>query len=312
MEYSKTACGRRTPYSAAITCDDDKCVFSILNEKTFKGEGLVSKHIFKTEPDTLYFLRATGRVVLPEFTDFQYGICDSEGFWLENHLQKREKAFYVYYDGTDQELTIKAQDGESYTRIYAFNSGSNTEMAFCTDGTEGEVILSEVRIFKMVDAIPLSDKTEIIYANWVEDANTCDVDKNIIADLENWAQPFAEKCDFVEVSDDAIHYEGKGLGCYFIAWFPVERPGVYDICYKSKVLEAGESCFGIMTQNTQGKRKILAQKNNSTVGKEESCADMFGVPEGTKIGFAVFNGGGKIDFTDFKFFFAGDAKNPEE
>lgn len=68
----------------------------------------------------------------------------------------------------------------------------------------------------------------------------------------------------------------------------------------------------IASHEDSGKRKILAQKNNSTVGKKESYADMFGVPEGTKIGFAVFNGGGKIDFTDFKFFFAGDAKNPEE
>ena len=311
MEYSKTACGRRTQY-AGITCADDKCVFSILGEKTYKGEGLVSKHTFKTEPDTLYFLRVTGRVVPPEFTNFQFGICDSEGLWLENHLQKREKSFFVYSGGTDQQLTIRGQDGSEYTRGYVFTSGSNEEMSFFTDGEEGEVVLSEVRVFKMTDAIPAPERTEAASVNWVEDANTCDEDKNIINDMEAWAKPFAENCEFVGVADGVIRYESKGLGYYYIAWLPIQRPGIYDVCFKSKVIEKGQSRFGVITQNAQGKRRFIMEKNNAVEGKEDSYADMYAIPEGVKLGFALFNRGGKIDFSDFKFFFAGDAKNPKQ
>ena len=278
--------------------------------KTYKGEGLVTKTAFKTEPNTLYFLIVTGKVILPDYTDFQWGICDSEGLRLENFLSKREKGFFVYSGGTDQELTIRGQDGTEYTRTYAFNSGSNEEMYFFTDGTEGEVYLSDVRLCKMTDAIPTADKTEACFANVVEDANTCDQDKNLISDLESWAKPFAESCEFVEVSDNTIHYESQGLGYYYIAWLPVKRAGIYDVCFKSKVIEKGDSCFGVITQRKDGKRNFIMEKNNAVEGFEDSYADMYLVPEDVKLGFAVFNRGGKIDFTDFKFFFAGDAKLP--
>ncbi len=311
MEFSKTAYGRRTQYGG-VTCAEDKCVYSDLTEKTYKGEGLNTKVPFKTEPDTLYFLRVTGRVVAPNFTNFQFGICDSEGLWLENSLSKREQSFYVYRGGTDQQLTIRGQDGGEYTRVYAFNSGSNEEMSFFTHATRGEVVLSEVRVFKMTDAIPEPGRKEAFSVNWVEDTNTCDQEKNIIADFDAWAKPFAEACDFVEVEDGAIHYEGEDLGYYYIAWFPIEKPGVYDFCFRSKVLEAGQSRFGVITQNKEGKRRFIMEKNNAVQDYEESYADMYAVPEGTKLGFAVFNRGGKTDFSDFKFFFAGDAKKPTE
>ena len=311
MEFSKTAYGRRTQYGG-ITCADDKCVYSNLTEKTYKGEGLNTKVPFKTEPDTLYFLRVTGRVVAPNFTNFQFGICDSEGLWLENSLSKREQSFFVYRGGTDQQLTIRGQDGGEYIRGYIFNSGSNEDMAFFTDGTKGEVVLSEVRIFKLTDAIPESERKEAFSVNWVEDTNTCDEDKNIIADFDAWAKPFAEPCEFVEISDGVIHHSSQGLGYYYIAWLPIERPGVYDVCFKSKVVEKGNSRFGIITQNRDGKRRFIMEKNNAVQDYEEKYSDMYAVPEGTKLGFAVFNGSGKTDFIDFKFFFAGDAKKPIE
>ena len=313
MEFSKTAYGRRTQYVQAggITCPDDKCVFSILGGKTYKGEGLVTKTAFKTEPNTLYFLIVKGKVILPDYTDFQWGICDSEGLRLENFLSKREKSFFVYSGGTDQELTIRGQDGTEYTRTYAFNSGSNEEMFFFTDGTEGEVYLSDVRLCKMVDAVPSKERENAFSVNWVEDENECDFDKNLIGDFDAWAKPYAEKCEFVNIEDGVLHYEGKGLGYYFIAWLPVERPGVYDVCFKSKVIEKSETRFGVLTQDRTGKRSFIMEKSGTVEGKEDSYADMYAVPEGTKLGFAVFNRGGKMDFSDFRFFFAGDAKKPE-
>lgn len=309
-EFSKTAAGRRTQYHS-LTCKDDKCILRLAGEKTYKGDTLVSKTCFETEPDTLYFLTVTGRVVLPDWTNFQFGICDSEGLPLENHFQKYELSFFVFRGGTDQELTIRGQDGSEYTRVYAFSSGSNEKMAFWTHGTEGEVVLSDVRVFKMADAIPVSSKTEAFSVNWVEDANTCEPEKNIIADFKKWSEPFVERCDFVEFSDDVLHYESKGFGYYYIAWLPVEKPGVYDVCFSSKVLEKGNSRFGIITQNKAGKRKFIMEKNNASVGDWNSYADMYAVPEGTKLGFAVFNRGGKIDFKDFKLFLSADAKYPE-
>ena len=299
MEFSKTAYGRRTQYGG-ITCADEKCIFSILEEKTYKGEGLNTKTPIKTEPNTLYFLRVVGKVVVPEWTNFQWGMCDSEGLRLENSLSKREQSFFVYRGGTDQELTIRGQDGCVYTRGYIFNSGSNSDMFFFTEGTEGEVVLSEVKLFKLTDAVPEPQRAEDFPANWVEDENTCEPDKNLIADLKAWAAPYAENCDFVEVSDDVIHYEAQGLGCYYIAWFPIEKPGVYDFCFKSKVLEKGDTRFGVLTQCKDGKRKFVMEKNASVQDKEDSYADMFGVPEGVKLGFAVFNRTGKVDFSDMK------------
>ena len=102
------------------------------------------------------------------------------------------------------------------------------------------------------------------------------------------------------------------MGYYYIAWLPIEKPGVYDVCFKSKVIEKGDSRFGIITQNKDGKRKFIMEKKNAVQDYEENYADMYAVPEGTKLGFAVFNGGGKTDFSNFKLFFAGDAKKPAE
>ncbi len=308
-EFSKTAYGSRVLYGG-ISCNADKCALIFTGEKTYKGDSLVSKTFFEAEPNTLYFLIVTGKVVPPELTNFEFGICDSEGYRLENHLDKYQKSNYVTRLGCDQTLSIKGQDGSYYTRTYAFFSGDNEKMAFWTDGTSGEVVLSDVRVFKMIDAMPLEGRKEAYPVNWVEEANTCDVDKNLVGDFEIWAKS-AESCKFVDFSDGVIHYKSQDVGqYYYIVWFPIERPGIYDICFKSNVLEKGDSNFGIITQNEQGKRKFIMEKNNATK-KNDTYADMYAIPEGVKVGFAVYNGGGAIDFEDFKVFFAADAKKPE-
>lgn len=308
--YSKTAYGRRTQFKN-ITCEESKCIYKAEEISLSCGQ-LPLKAWFETKHQTWYFLSVTGRVVPPEWTDIQFGICDSDGYPLPNLHQKHEEAFYVYNRGLDQELTIKGQDGGEYTRIYGFYSGSNEKMAFFAEGSEGKIILSKVSIFAYADAVPMLDKKEAFPLNWVEDANTCDEDRNLIADTARWVSSFSGFGDFIDFEDNMLCFDSKGCGAYYIAWFPIEKAGVYTFVFSSKVLESGNSRFGVIFQDINGKRRFIMEKNNSSFSEWIKYADMYAVPDGVKIGFAVFNGGGKIHFKDFKLFLSADAKTDTE
>lgn len=309
-EYSKTAYGRRTQFKN-ITCEESKCIYKAEEISLSCGQ-LPFKAWFETQPQTWYFLSVTGRVVPPEWTDIQFGICDGVGYPLPNPHQKHEKAFYVYNWGLDQELSIKGQDGGEYTRIYGFYSGSNEKMAFFAEGNEGRIILSDVRVFAYADAVPIAVKTEAFPLNWVEDANTCDEESNLITDTAPWASSFSGFGDFIDFADNMLCFDSKGCGAYYLAWLPIEKAGVYTFTFSSRVLEAGDSRFGVVCQDIHGKRKFIMEKNNSSVSDWNKYADMYAVPDGVKVGFAVFNGGGKINFKDFKLFFSADAKTVKE
>lgn len=309
-EYSKTAYGRRTQFKN-ITCEESKCIYKA-GEISLSGGQLPFKAWFKTEPETRYFLSVTGRVVPPEWTDIQFGICDGDGCPLPNPHQKHEEEFYVYNRGLDQELTLKGQDGEEYTRIYGFYSGSNEKMAFFAEGSEGKIVLSDVRVYAYADAVPTSDKKESFPLNWVEDANTCDDSSNLITDTAKWASSFSGFGDFIDFEENMLCFDSKGCGAYYIAWLPIEKAGVYTFTFSSRVLEAGDSRFGVIFQDINGKRRFIMEKNNSSVSEWNKYADMYAVPDGVRLAFTVFNGGGKIDFKDFRLFFSADAKKQDE
>ena len=309
-EYSKTAYGRRTQFKN-ITCEESKCIYKSRGI-SLSDEQLPFKAWFKTEPQTWYFLSVTGRVVPPEWTDIQFGICDGDSYPLPNPHQKNEKAFFVYNWGLDQELTIKGQDGGEYTRIYGFYSGSNEKMAFFAEGSEGKIVLSDIRVFAYSDALPIADKKEPFSLNWVEDANTCDDRNNLITDTAMWASSFSGFGDFIDFEENMLSFDSKGCGAYYIAWLPIEKAGVYTLTFSSRVLKAGNSRFGVIFQDINGKRRFIMEKNNSSVSDWNKYADMYAVPDGVKLAFAVFNGGGKINFKDFKLFLSADAKTETE
>lgn len=305
-EYSKTAYGRRTRFEN-ICCEDSKCIYKT-GEISLSGEAPPLKEWFETKPETWYFLSFTGRVVPPEWTDIQFGICDSLGNRLPNPHQKHELSFYVFKAGLDEELTIKGQDGGEYTRIYGFYSGSNKKMAFFSEGNAGRVILSDVRVFAYADAVPSAEKKEAFAVNYVEDADTCDDKDNLITDFNKWASSFSGFGEFVNSEDDVLCFGSKGCGCYYLAWLPVMKAGIYTFTFSSKVCQTGNSRFGLVCQDNNGKRKFIMEKNNSSVTDWEKYADMYAIPDGVKLAFAVFNGGGKIDFKSFKLFYSADAK----
>lgn len=311
-QFTKTtAYGRKTLFSR-LTCDEGKEIYSAPQEKEYCGECLPQTVWFETEPDTWYFLNVTGRVIPPEWTNIQWGICDSEGLRLENPHTKHELSFFVWRGGLDQELTVQGQDGSEYDRIYGFFSGNNTKLGFFIEGTEGRVALKNIKIFKYEDAKPIATMDKSFSVNWVEDANTCKPEDNIVLNEEEWLSQFHGYGDIMNYSDGELHYESQGFGYYYIAWLPIEKTGIYNFCFSSKVLESGNTKFGVIGQDTKGKRHFIMVKNNAAVGDWNSYADMYALTAGTKLGFAVFNGGGKIDFKDFKLYPSAVAMKPED
>lgn len=311
-EFSNTAYGRRTNFNN-ITAMAEKCIYLNDKECVINPANLPMIKEIDVKPFTWHFLRITGKVNDQIWTNIQFGICDSEGRNLKNNHIKHESSFFVYKGGLGQEITIKGQDGDYYTRVYGFYSGNNTRMGFWINGTEGEVTLTDVRIFEYVNAVPTENITTVSPVSWCEDLSDCEKEFNLITDEKEF---FASFNGF----NEQVYYENttlklcadSKLGYCYIAWLPIDHAGIYTIVYDYTVKTAGNSEFGIIRQVPNGRRTWTpARKGNSSVCAEH-VADMFAVPDGCKVGFLVYNKGGEIDFSNFKVFLSGNVKTPKE
>ena len=280
-----------------ITCGEEKICFTANGETYIKW--------LNVKPNTQYFLFFEGRTQPPEWTDIHFGIADSDKRPLKNYHTKHEKDFYVFDQGTDQTLTVRGQDGEWYHRTYAFNTGSNRKIGFFADGTVGRVFLRDLKIFEAVCARPPKTRNSGDF-NWVEDIKTCLPEHNLIK--SEHFDKFENFNTFIFRKENVIIYKNANRGCYYFAWLPIESNAIYTFAYKCRVRKIGGAAYGFVVEKPDGKRYWLSQKSASSLCGIEQQADAFVIAEGDKVAFAVFDGGGEVEFTDFKIFLFGNGK----
>ncbi len=321
-EFSKTAFGRRTLLKA-ITCSDCDNILSRSvmfdnaqnhqmlsindDEMNFKANNETYIKWFEVKPQTLYFMTFTGKVNFPDWTDIHFGILDSEGYQLENRQTERELDFFIFHYGVDQQLTIKGQDGEWYERTYLFMSGSNNKMGFFAEGTQGCVTLKDIRIFEGIKAKNSKTYLESVPFSWQEPFNDCLSENNYLNDLSCF-ESAKNYGDFINKNQNKIEYNYNAQGYYYLMWLPIPEDNIFTFSYRDKVITEGNASYGFISQNANGKRKWLLQKNASKKHDFEFQADSFCVPKGNKVAFAVFDGGGKVEFSDFKVFLFGNGR----
>ncbi len=328
-EFSKTAIGRRSLFKAVTCCNEDNILDGFdsndillkdsqnsevisYNEEgiCFTANGETYIKWFDVKPQTYYFLTFSGRVKFPQWTDIYFGIIDGDGFPLENIQTKRELDFFVFHYGVDQQLTIKGQDGEWYDRTYLFNSGNNEKMGFFMEGSQGSVILRTLKLMEGKNARITENWKESVPFSWQEPINNCLEEDNYLNELQVF-EKYQADYKFISINENKIEYSSLEQGCYCLFWLPIPEDNIFTFTYKDKVIEAGNASYGFISQDKNGKRKWLVQKNASKIHDYEYQCDAFCVPKGNKVAFAVFDGGGKAEFTDFKIFLFGKGRNTE-
>ena len=326
-QMSKTGKGRRTLFKV-LTCLDEHNILgdfkkdsrvlfeNALNTEMlqiddnaihFNANGETYIKWLNVKPNTTYFMTFSGRTDPNDLTDLNFGIVDSNGFSFENLHTKREKSYYVFNFGLDQQLTIRGQDGELYKRTYCFYTGENNVVGFFADGTVGKVSFEDLRIFEAVCAINPETRVRSDIINYCEDNINCLKEPNIINDLDCFLKSKSYD-SFFETDGNKIVYDKNSIGgYYFYAWIPVEQNKVYTFVYKQKVLKKGDSVWGIIAQDSKGKRRWLTNGVPNAVGKEKIVADAIVIGPDEKIAFAFYDGGGSVEFSDFKVFLFGNA-----
>lgn len=325
-KFSTTGFGRRTVFPLVTCLNSDNLtagatspefwtetvengeMVSVLSDGTLCFSPFEKKTLIKrltVKPETVYFLSFTGHTLPPEWTDFHFGITDSDGFPFKNYHTKHEKSFFVTDQGFDQMLTVRGQDGEWWPRTYIFYTGSNTEIGFFADGTSGKVILKDLKIFEAVKALNTETRTASGVMNYKEDACDCAPENNYLANLE-FFEGFDYFNTFIFKENNTLKYSSADMGCCYFAWLPIEENRIYTFSFKEKVIKSGGAVYGFIAENADGKRRWLTCKSADTQGREVTEAHAFVSARGEKIAFAVFDGGGEVVFEDFRIFLFGN------
>ena len=229
-KMSTTGKGRRTLFKSLTCLDEHNILGDFKKDSSYLFENAVNADVLQIDsecisfnangntyikwlnvkPKTTYFLSFTGRTDPEILTDLNFGIVDSEGYKFKNYHTKREKSFYVFNFGLDQELTIKGQDGESYSRCYCFYTGENSVVGFYAEGTVGTVFFEEIKIFEAVNAIihPKMVRSDII--NCSEDVINCLEEHNIISDLNCFFKNNSFS-SFFKMEENKIFYDKNNI-----------------------------------------------------------------------------------------------------
>ena len=275
------------------------------DEIKFSANGKKYVKWFNLKPNTSYFLSFFGRTQFPKWTDLNFGILGEDGLPLKNDHTEAENAFYVFREGQDQTLTVKGQDGEWYRRTYMFTTYNSQKFGFFAFGNEGAVYLKKLYLCEANKLTNPEARKESMVFNASEDIKDCFPENNLIS---NW-DPFVKGENygsFVNVENDALQYTYNNQGCYYFAWLPIEEDKVYTFVYTDEVKKAGDSIYGFIAENQSGKRKWLSNKSASKVHLKETTADAITVVKGDKIAFAIYDGGGEVEISNFKIFLIGN------
>ena len=271
----------------------------------FSANGKMYVKWFEVKPNTSYFLSFFGRTDFPEWTDLYFGILGEDGLPFRNYHTKKEIDFFVSREAYDQVLTIKGQDGEWYRRTYMFTVFSTKKVGFFACGNVGTVFLNRIYLCEANKIGNSPGRKESMVFNACEDTKNCSPENNFIKDSdcftngENYGK-------FVEIIGEKLRYEYSGQGCYYLAWLPLDDDRIYTFVYTDEVKEAGNCIYGFIAENPDGKRKWLSNKSANKTHEKETNADAIAVVKGDRIAFAVYDGGGEVEFSDFKVFLLGN------
>lgn len=322
--FSKFGKGRRTLF-ANINCNptdnmlisnepdafwndaENSEIVSVQTDETvkFTANGKWYVKWFDVKPNTSYFLSFFGRTEPPVWTDLNFGILGEDRLPLENHHTKAENDFYVFREGQDQTLTVKGQDGEWYRRTYMFTTFDTEKIGFFAHGNQGIVYLKKLFLCEANKLTNPEARKECMIFNPSEDTKNCAPKNNFIRNFdcfekgENYGQ-------FINVNGDKLHYSYNGRGCYYLAWLPLIEDRIYTFVYSDKVNKTGNAIYGFIAENGSGKRRWITNKSANRVHDKETTSDAIAVVKGEKVAFAVYDGGGDIEFTDFKIFLMGN------
>ena len=322
--FSRYGSGRRTLFANLICEPEDNFIPTLDPEPfwteaenreivTVQSDGAVKfsangkRYVkwFAAKPHTSYFLSFYGRTEPPVWTDLNFGILGEDGLPFENFHTKKEEAFYVSKNAQDQLLTVKGQDGEWYRRAYMFTVGDTERVGFFASGTQGTVFLNRIYLCEATKIRNPVNRRESMIFNPSEDLKDCLPQNNVIRDISFFSngENFG---DFVDVSEDGLHYSFKRRGCYYIVRMPLQEDRVYTIAYSDEVKKEGGCVYGFIAENESGKRRWLLKKSAEYVHGKERNADAVALVKGEKIAFAVYDGGGEVKFSDFKIFLLGN------
>lgn len=202
-------------------------------------------------------------------------------------------------------LTVRGQDGEWYPRVYSFYTGANEKIGFFADGSCGRVILNEIKLFEAIKAENPEVRVSSGVMNYKEDINDCAPENNYVTDTV-FFEKFEYFNSFIFREKEIIKYSPSNKGCCYFAWLPLEENRIYTFSFKEHVIKSGGACYGFVAENSKGKRRWLLQKSASAEGTEQVESNAFALVKGEKIAFAVFDGGGEVQFSDFKIFLFGN------
>lgn len=323
-KFSEFGKGRRSLFGNIICEDKDNIVFSsdpskfwkdaensdIINVEEdgtlkFSANGKMYVKWFDVKPNTSYFLSFFGRTDFPNWTDLYFGILGEDGFPFKNYHTKKEYGFFVSREAYDQVLTIKGQDGEWYRRTYMFTVFNTTKIGFFACGNVGTAFLNRIYLCEANNVRNSAGRKESTVFNYCEDINSCALENNYIKDFscfikgENYGK-------FVEITGEKLRYKYNRKGCYYLAWLPLDDDRIYTFVYSDEVKKVGDCLYGFIAENPDGKRKWLSNKSAKKTHGKETNADAIAVVKDDKIAFAVYDGGGEVEFSDFRIFLLGN------
>ena len=322
--FSKFGNGRRTLFGNMVCrCEDNivpaenPCAFwydaenseiaEVKDGKTvkFTANGKTYIKWFAVKPNTSYFLSFYGRTEPPVWTDLNFGIMGEDGLPFENYHTKAENDFYVSRNAQDQTLTVRGQDGEWYRRAYMFTVFNTDKVAFFASGTQGTVFLNRIYLCEATKIRSPETRKESAVFNPSEDTKDCLPQNNLISNTDSFVKG-ENYGAFVNVTDDKLHYSYGGNGCYYFAWLPLEDDRIYTFVYSDEVKQAGACTYGFVSEDANGRRKWLINKSAQNIHQKETNADAVALVKGERIAFAVYDGGGEAEFSDFKVFLLGN------
>lgn len=313
-QNSKTSYGRRTYFSDMTCLPENNLIYctakdyfsTIKNKQNIEIENDIytlknNNNIYfdlNFEKNKWYYLIFDGRVEPDTFSDYEFGIADSEGNRVANVHTKREKGYFVFDKGLDDIITIKGQDGSWYRRTYRFYSGDNELMYFFVNGTSGQVQIKNLCVCLAENAFLSSKNDNICIREYDEPDCFCADADNLAADIYKTFTISSRNYNFIECKENKIHYCEKFTGSHCIAWFDIKPYHVYTFTVKYRVLRSGNASIGFITEDSDNKRvktPLYIKCDNTCDDKVESMTfEMNGV---SKLGFAVFDGGGEIEIS---------------
>jgi len=323
-EFSKFGKGRRTLFGNLI-CEPEDNIINVCEPSSFWKEAENSETVtvendgsvkfsangktyikwFAVKPNTSYFLSFYGRTDAPCWTDLNFGILGEDGLPFENYHTKKENDFYVSRNAQDQVLTVRGQDGEWYRRAYMFTVFDTEKVGFFASGTQGAVFFNRIYLCEANKIRNPESRKESMIFNPAEDVKDCLPENNMIANRDSFinGDNFG---NFVTFADNNLLYTYKGQGCYYFARLPLEDDRVYTFVYSDEVKQSGGCVYGFIAEDANGKRRWLLKKSAKTPHGKETNADAVAVVKGDKIAFAVYDGGGEVEFSDFRIFLLGN------